>query len=797
MSKDKKKSKPAAKPKKKAAQPPPKPKTPKSSAKTRKFQPVSPPPKKKIGASPPKKKPTPPPTQKPKPEVRTPTPPRPSDPKYEAHKERAASRSREISSKSREIGIPPDIEDVDRRERCRFNLRLFMETYNPQPFYFGWAKSQLREIDREEEAILYGALYALARPRGDGKTTRCRMAVTWAIVYGHRLYPFVIGAKQDKAEQNLSAIKTYLRFLPLISADFPEISYPIQRIAGIGQRAAGQTCLGKPTLIDWSQDRIVLPTMAPPANWPKNWKLRDDGMVPTSGIICGTSGLTGDGLRGSVISMPDGSSRRPDLFFLDDPQTRESAHSPTQNDTREQLVGADILGMAAPGQKVSAIMTCTVIANGDMADNILDRSKHPLWRGERSKMMESMPKNMKDWSAYFDVYRECSLKEPPDLAEANALYLARRAVLDEGAVAGWEDRKNPDEVSAIQHAMHLYFRNPRAFMAEYQNEPQALGPVQELRQLTEADLIAKLNTIDRRKVPRDVVKLTAFIDLQQEVLFWGTLGFTDKFGIVPIDYGAFPTQRQAVFTADSPSPTLSEVFPGQDLKTRLYSALSQLVPIIFGTGYQQQDSTGLMTVSLCLIDTGFNADVVHDYISRSPFKALLHGSKGRGIPETSKPMNDYSKDVGDQVGWNWRIDAKTTAKGRVVSYDTYAWKSLLAEAILAPPGSPGSFYLPGNKINEHPLFTLHLLSEYRKAVTADATGRRVEKWFMRPNKKENHYWDICVGACVAASILKLKWDTPMAAGEPALPQTSGTKPLKLSEIQKQKQAAANAAAGRR
>ena len=47
--------------------------------------------------------------------------------------------------------------------------------------------------------------------------------------------------------------------------------------------------------------------------------------------------------------------------------------------------------------------------------------------------------------------------------------------MDEGAAVAWPERFNVDELSAIQHAMNLLFRNEPAFMAEMQNDPRAAG----------------------------------------------------------------------------------------------------------------------------------------------------------------------------------------------------------------------------------------------------------------------------------------------------------------------------------
>ncbi|MEO1984754.1 MAG: hypothetical protein ABGZ24_29910, partial [Fuerstiella sp.] len=83
----------------------------------------------------------------------------------------------------------------------------------------------------------------------------------------------------------------------------------------------------------------------------------------------------------------DGKAVRPSLVVLDDPQTDESARSLSQCANREAILAGAVLGLAGPGKKISGIMPCTVIRPDDMADNILDRDKHPEWNGERTKMV--------------------------------------------------------------------------------------------------------------------------------------------------------------------------------------------------------------------------------------------------------------------------------------------------------------------------------------------------------------------------------------------------------------------------
>jgi hypothetical protein len=765
-----------------------KPKKPKSRAKRR-----SPP---KRAAKP---KPAPKRAAKPPPKPLAPDPPiaapiaAPSPATYERMKEQARERNAAASIRGRDIGPIPDIADPDRRERCQLDFRRFCDTYNAAAFYLGWADYQIRSAQRIQEAILLEALYAMAEPRGGGKTTRCRMGILWGGSYRHKRYPVLIGAEDQKAVDSLDAIKIFMRFLPLFAADFPEISFPVQKLGGIPQKVGGQLCLGQPTQMEWGENRIILPTVPPPSNWPKHWTLREDGMVPTSGVALGAVGLTAAGIRGTSITLSTGEQLRPDVALIDDPQTRESARSPMQNMTRESLISADVLGMGAPGRSMSALMPCTIIYPGDAMDRMTDRSKHALWRGERTRILKTMPVHMEEWEKYFEVYRACALKEPPDYAEANAYYIAHREVLDEGAEGTWDARKGEDEISAIQHAMHIYCRDPRAFWSEYMNDPESDIDLTELRQLTEADLAKKVNQQPHGTVPRDCNLVTAFIDVQQEILFWVVAAWTPAFGGAPIAYGAFPEQTRDVFTAGDPPVKLSHKFPGLEARACLYAGLAALVPGLLGRAWKQQETDGALTASLCLIDSGYETDTVHDFIGRSPLKAVLRASKGKYVGPGAKPMNDYRKEPGDLMGWNWRVDAKTKARGKFVSFDSNAWKTVVAEGLLAPPGSSSAIYLPGASLEGQALFVQHLLAEYRVPTWGASAGtkgkllrpdRRVDEWRARPEHRENHWWDGLVGCAVAASVLGLQWSAAAAAGDQT--PTATKKRVKWSEVYNRK-----------
>ncbi|MFO0880726.1 MAG: terminase gpA endonuclease subunit [Gemmataceae bacterium] len=687
---------------------------------------------------------------------------------YDRHRERQAEQQRQQSRSARDIGPIPEIGNIRRRSRCRHSLKLFCETYNPEAFALAWSDDHLRAIARLEEAATQGALYAFAMPRGSGKSTLSRMAALWALSYRHCRYVFTIGANMAKAREAMEAVKTWVRFLPRYIEDFPEIAYPVTRLAGIAQRAVGQLAAGVPTLIEWSQDRVIFPTVLPPANWPKSWKLRGDGYVPTSGAALSAAGLTSDGIRGSLLTLSTGETIRPDLVLLDDPQTPESAVSPTQNEKRERLISADVLGMAGPGQTISAVMPCTVIASNDMADRILTRSLHPLWRGERTRLLRRMPDDLEHWEEYLEVYRQCAQLEPPDFAQAVAYYQAHQEKLEAGCEASWPQRKLPWEVSAIQHAIHLYARSPSAFFAEYQNAPRA-AKSQASSELTANQIAEKVHGLDRGAVPLASSRLTAFIDVQGALLYWMVAGWADDFTGGVLDYGAFPDQARPYFTLRDARPALGSLLPGAGVEAVIYAGLEALTKQLLGRIWRREDGAELR-VERCLIDAnwGTSTDVVYQFCRQSSHASVVMPSHGRYVGASSRPFSEYRTSPGDRVGNNWRIPVVQGRAVRHVLFDTNAWKSFVFARLAVPVGQRGCLSLFGASPDVHRLLADHLTAEYR--VTTTGRGRTVEEWKIRPDRRDNHWLDCLAGCAVAASVQGCSFDAGAVAGVPAPPR---------------------------
>lgn len=359
---------------------------------------------------------------------------------YDEIKEAARKRSAAVSAAGRDIGEIPDIVNPKRKNACRRDLMRFLKTYFPQKFKLSWSEDHKIVIRKIEEAVLRGGLFALAMPRASGKTTICERAAIWATVYAHRRFVALIGAAEDAARQLLDEIKMEIECNDLLLQDFPEVCYPVRKINGINNRCNGQTYNGVRTRITWVDDEIVFPTI--------------DGAV-TSGTVIQVRGITGH-IRGMKAAVASGESLRPDLVLIDDPQTDESAASPEQNRKRLRILSGTILGLAGPGVKIAGVMPCTVIRTGDMADEILNRDRHPEWNGERRRLLIAFPNNMELWEQYSEI-RADSFKKYGNADLSLQFYDDHRSEMDAGAVVAWPERYESDERSGIQHAMNLFF----------------------------------------------------------------------------------------------------------------------------------------------------------------------------------------------------------------------------------------------------------------------------------------------------------------------------------------------------
>jgi hypothetical protein len=643
------------------------------------------------------------------------------------------------------------IDDFERREACRFSFKLFCETYLKKWFYFDWSPEQLIVIKRIERAVLKGGLFAVAMPRGNGKSALCRAAVLWAVLYGHHRYVMLICATADKyEEESRDAIKTALETFPLLLADFPEVCYPIHKLELIHNRAKGQTIDGVPTRMEWKEKgRLILPTVA--------------GSLASAAVI-GGGGLKAGTIRGANFTTPEGELLRPSLVIVDDAQTDESADSTRKSTKLERLIAQAILGMAGPDGKISVLFPCTVIQRGDVADRLLDREKHPHWKGHRTAMLLSWPARMDLWEQYYELCCQ-ELKANADLdddavdpcPQATQFVRDNFKAMHEGAQVSWEARKRPYHVSALQQAMDLYFRDRIGFFSEYQNwlmtpgSPSDPTTTEDLH--IDADTLAvKFSGYPRRALPPGAQWVTAFIDCHDRVLYWMLCGWSTDFSGWVLDYGTFPETRRQVYYVGTYSPTLQQRFPGTGLDGALQAGLTELTAELLTAKFRRTDGVELLP-ALCLIDTAYNAKLVRNFIESCAHLPRVQSSFGKALGPDETPFSAYRQRDGERIGDDWLMRRPRRSAHRVqhVVFESNNWKTFAARRLITAPGDPGCVSLFGQpeRNNPHSFLARQLTAEQAKP----AEGRmRTNVWTRRPGETENHFFDTFVGNCVAASI---------------------------------------------
>ncbi|HOM77233.1 MAG TPA: hypothetical protein PLE88_12020, partial [Anaerohalosphaeraceae bacterium] len=219
---------------------------------------------------------------------------------YDEIREAARLRNAELARAGQDIGQIPAVVNPDRKAKAMASFKYFCEVYFPEVFYLTWSADHHKVITKIEQAVLKGGLFALAMPRGSGKTVLMQMACLWSALIGATEFVCLIAASADRAKNLLENIKVWLETNQLLQEDFPEVTLPILALERITNRQKGQKHNGIPTRIEWAADKIVLPTI--------------EGSK-ASGVVISCSGMKGSDIRGQNHARADGKVVRPQLVM--------------------------------------------------------------------------------------------------------------------------------------------------------------------------------------------------------------------------------------------------------------------------------------------------------------------------------------------------------------------------------------------------------------------------------------------------------------------------------------------------
>ena len=672
-------------------------------------------------------------------------------------REAANNAGREKQASVKEIGPIPSVGNPKRRAACEKDLYLFLMTYFPQQFYLEPSEDQLRVIRMAERIVSEGGLFALAMPRGTGKTTICLRAMLWAIFYGKRHYGVMISATAEAVIELLNETKVELETNDLLLEDFPEICFPIRALEGESKRCTGQTSEGQRTQITYKGKRIVLPTV-------KGSKV--------CGSILQFCSLTGR-LRGMKSTTTEGKPIRPDIAMPDDPQTDKTAASDKQNALRERILAGAVLGLCGPGKRMAALMPCTVIRKGDMADRILNKVIHPEWNGERCKLVYQWGTNQELWDQYAEL-RISDLRQGKDkLPTATKFYRENHKAMSDGFKVAWPARYEPHQVDAIQYAMDLKLKDPDTFDAEYQNDPKDGGDSGLNLAATAEAITLRVSGYEQRQIPDWANHIVASVDVQGNIFYWMVLAVGNGFTANVVDYGTWPDQGKSYFTIHEVDRTIQRETGVGSREAAWLAGLRRLEGCLLSQAYRRDDGTP-MNIEKIIIDANYgdSTQTVYSFVRQTEHKTLWLPWHGKGITATQSSIDSWPIKPGDIAGDHWRIkpnQAKTQEQRHIIA-DTNYWKSFVHSRLLQPDGERGALMLFKGSPMRHRMLADHWTAENPEQDTR--RGKDLTVWFEQP-ARDNHLFDCIVMAYVAASVVGCS----LKELERALPNKSQRKSL--------------------
>ncbi len=233
-------------------------------------------------------------------------------------------------------------------------------------------------------------------------------------------------------------------------------------------------------------------------------------------------------------------------------------------------------------------------------------------------------------------------------------------------------------------------------------------PWEDTKLKTSADMVMERQTeLGEGIVPSWAKLLTAGVDVQENCVYWTIRAWGNYITSQNIAHG------QAVSLRD--------------------------LERVMNLSFPKEDSGEAMVVNLCLVDSGFEADMVYDFCAANSEWALP--SKGASSPMyTHYRMSKVNKPTSRAYGMD------------LVVVDTGKYKDMIAGRMR-------------KKLDEKGRWTVYAGCdrEYAEQVTAEHKvnvkkgGRTIQEWVQKHSHGDNHYLDCEVYAMAAADILNVRF----------------------------------------
>lgn len=639
----------------------------------------------------------------------------------------SADRVAKFVAARNEVGDIPPPRHRRLRERCRYDLEAF-GWYYCRALLEHRASPDIREglIRDVQSCILNGGQTAELFARGGGKTTWVdEIAPIWAMLYGHRRFPVIIGASLKAAKKNLKTVKRILSRSPEILADFPAVAIPIRALGGVSQRAAAQTYHGRSTDIEWGTDQITLPT------------LRDDLQAPLD-AGCGAI-LAVTGVGGAIRGTNEG-GLRPDMLLIDDPQTRKIAASPKQVQGVLEYIQSDALPLAGHSTSIAAFLTITPQRFGDVATEISSSEKFQEWAKKVQPFVKQLPPEWEKLASLFCAeYAIDAAEKDYKRTRSTAWYIANRALFEKMETIDAEQYDHAREVDVCHHVLNLRAKlGKAAFDAEIMMK--VVDAASEIQ--IDADRVASaLNGRERGLLPLGTDTVVAFCDINIRAgagLSWVLVAFGPHRTAAVIDYGRFPSDGSPLVP-----PNSSDLVRNR----RVAAGVREIVRLIATRRIRDMRGRAVRVRALGF-DRGWLPDVLH----RTLF--VIRKKIPTGFPIVAMrgfAWNKFGTRKEDILRRGDHIFATRSRYGEYLAFMAPYWREIMQSGFLETPLMEGSLSLFGRDAGAHFQFATEVCAEKLVRKYQVYSGRETTTAWDWMTTGPEHFCDATTGAFALAS----------------------------------------------
>lgn len=647
-------------------------------------------------------------------------------------KEREKLNEKRRAARDVPISIPAD---PARRNRLLGDPIGFLQFYFPSTFDQPFTADRTEMLESIIRAAKYGGDFAIAGPRGEGKTRLAMYGGLYLMFARLSNFPMVIGKSQTKSANELKTIRERIQQNERLIADFPEVAIPFAVIGGATSRCRNQTVAGTYTNIAMASDHLIFPTITRemlPDDWPEECESTAEGQI--------FSALGVDGpIRGTNYR-----DRRPTLAMLDDIENRDSAASDVQIEANIDIIEKDVAGLGNK-RRVSRVMLCTTQNRKCIAYIYTDPKQKPSWNGKRFRKCVVKPDRMDLWDEYIEL-RQSRGEDDPDAREAFRFYRDNKDAMDAGAEMSnpyqFDDRTHADGEPVELSALQQYFSRvadfgPDAVATEDDNDPpETVGP--QGTGLTAKMVQSRLSGLDRRQLPAGAIAFTVGIDVGKYLHHWTATAWMKGGAGMVVDYG--------VHEVPNTSPDMDK----KNAERMIYKSLLDLRSQF--NAEQWVDASGAAReVNAFFVDSSDFTEAVYQFIrdvGGNPWFCTKGVSPYR---EVVKATDD--KKPSHQQHAHYLPEAKVWLMNLNADY----WKRWVHERYLTPTfddenninGGSLSLFQPEGK-RGHRTYSNHIIAE---EWVSEFTPGKGEKCYWIVHDRNNHWLDSTAMASAAGAFL--------------------------------------------